>query len=306
MLPTNPLVSIIIPVYNRESLILETLESAQNQTYPNMEIVIVDNKSTDNTWELLLSEAEKDQRIRLFQNDTNLGPVRNWQKCIDYAKGEYIKILWSDDSIEPTFVEETMALFDEDVAFVITGIKITEQSQLVYQSTFQTQSTYSTKAYLDDILTYNKRDFPMSPGCAMFRKKDLEKNLLIDIPNEDSLDFSRYGAGNDLLIFLLTANDKSYSKIRCVSNYLSKFKSHGDSITIKNGATIKIYYDWSMCYFINTHYQHKRIKSIFKTSIYLFYRNKTTKTNLHAQLTGPLNIPFLLHRARKKLLSKIG
>ena len=88
------LVSILIPVYNRETLIEDTVQSALNQTYPNIEIIVVDNKSTDRTWDILEKLANRDSRIKIFQNKTNIGPVRNWKRCIDNASGKYGKILW--------------------------------------------------------------------------------------------------------------------------------------------------------------------------------------------------------------------
>ena len=60
-------VSILVPVYNREDLIGQTLNSALNQTYKNIEIIVVDNSSTDNTWEVVQSYEKQDSRIKAFQ-----------------------------------------------------------------------------------------------------------------------------------------------------------------------------------------------------------------------------------------------
>lgn len=121
----NKLVSILIPVCNRENLIKETVQSALSQTYKNIEIIVVDNQSTDNTWEVLKKLASKDERIKIFQNNTNIGPVRNWKRCIDEANGEYGKILWSDNLIANEFLEKTVPyLEDENVGFVFTGTEI--------------------------------------------------------------------------------------------------------------------------------------------------------------------------------------
>ena len=103
----NNLVSILIPVYNRDKFIEETINSALSQTYQNIEIIIVDNNSTDNTWRIIKKYTKKDNRIKAFKNDTNIGPVRNWKKCTDKADGEFGKILWSDDLIAPEFIEKT-------------------------------------------------------------------------------------------------------------------------------------------------------------------------------------------------------
>lgn len=119
-------VSILIPVYNREKLIAETIESALAQAYENFEIIIVDNASTDKTWEILEHYSNQDWRVKIFRNETNIGPVRNWMRCVDEATGFYGKILWSDDLIAPTFLEKTIPFLEtnKEVGFVYTGTEI--------------------------------------------------------------------------------------------------------------------------------------------------------------------------------------
>lgn len=95
----KPLVSILIPVYNREDMLKRAVDAALNQTYDNIEVIISDNASTDNTWEVCLDYAKKDKRVKVFRNEKNLGPVLNWKCCIDRATGELGKILFSDDAI---------------------------------------------------------------------------------------------------------------------------------------------------------------------------------------------------------------
>ena len=120
---SQPIVSILIPTYNRQDLITETVQSALSQTYQDFEIVIVDNQSTDNTYQVCLDLAKTDSRIRVYQNEENIGPVRNWQRCVELAHGEYAKILFSDDLIHPTFLEKTVNLLaDPSVGYVFTGV----------------------------------------------------------------------------------------------------------------------------------------------------------------------------------------
>ena len=89
----RPLASILIPVYNRAGLIEATIRSALAQSYDPIEVVVVDNASTDATWEVLQRLALEDPRLRIFRNETNLGPVRNWRACAEHARGHYAKIL---------------------------------------------------------------------------------------------------------------------------------------------------------------------------------------------------------------------
>ena len=64
-----PLVSILIPVYNRASIVSRAIDSALSQTYSNIEIIIVDNNSTDSTWDILLKYKQRDSRIKIFKNE---------------------------------------------------------------------------------------------------------------------------------------------------------------------------------------------------------------------------------------------
>lgn len=240
-----PLVSIVIPVYNREQYIGAAIESAVNQTYRNIEIIIVDNCSTDSTWDILNKWVNKDQRIRIFQNKTNIGPVLNWNECFKNAVGEYIKILWSDDWISIDFVEKAMCVFDDSTAFVLSGYQITTGSKVISETIYR-KNKYSISEYLNNILLYNREKFPVSPGCAMFRTKDIVYSFVINIPNEDNLDSKKNGAGNDLLLFLNTA--MRYTFISALPGIDSFFRSHEESFTISN--KLDLYYEWAKVYFI--------------------------------------------------------
>lgn len=242
-------VSILIPVYNREELIGQTLNSALNQTYNNIEIIVVDNASTDNTWDVIQSYEKQDSRIKAFRNNTNIGIVKNWRKCLDYATGVYGKILWSDDLIAPDFIEKTIPwIEDKDVGFVFTGTEIFDNSSNKKEKYFIGKSElYNSEKYIDGVLF--EGDYPASPGCALFRLVDLKETLLIDIPNKVNIDFAMQGTGNDLLIFLLTANQ--YSKFAFVNEKLSFFRDHEGSISVqsKEGERF-LYYNLAKAYFV--------------------------------------------------------
>ena len=91
----NPLVSVCIPAYNSAVYLKRTMESVLCQTYRNIELVVVDDCSKDNTLEV--AEALKDPRIRIVKNEKNLGMTGNWNKCLAEAKGDYIKLICADD-----------------------------------------------------------------------------------------------------------------------------------------------------------------------------------------------------------------
>ena len=108
----NPLVSICIPTYNREDSICDALNCAVNQTYKNIEILVSDNCSTDNTVNLV--KKIKDPRIKIVVHKKNLGMIPNWNFCIQEAKGKYVKFLHSDDLIDSTCVEKELEYFQKN------------------------------------------------------------------------------------------------------------------------------------------------------------------------------------------------
>ncbi len=117
---TSPLVSICIPTFNAVRWILVCLESALAQTYPHLEVLIIDDGSTDETVELIRSVD--DERIRLLVNEQNIGLARNWNKCVEMSRGNFIKFLFHDDILYPECVERMMRLLlsNENVGLVFS------------------------------------------------------------------------------------------------------------------------------------------------------------------------------------------
>lgn len=293
----KPLVSILIPVYNRSSLISETIRSATSQTYKNIEIIVCDNKSTDDTFEVVSKIAKTDSRIKVFQNDRNLGPVNNWKKCVENATGKFSKILFSDDLINECFIETTLRIFTPDTSFVLSEIIIFDEDPINGRkvSSYSNRTTYTTAQYFKSVLLNNHLGFPVSPGAGLFRTKDLKSNILVDIPNSYNLEFNRYGAGNDLFIFLQTARD--YSFIRIENNAISYFRSHDGSFTVSNN--LDPFYDFSKYHFIKNFLPDFLPK--FKT--YLLSRKAFSKRDsiLTEDLKGKIDLTFLIKIITAKL-----
>lgn len=120
-MPDFPLVSICIPCYNAAQYLRETVASARAQTYPNIEINIRDNASTDGTAELLSELAAADPRVRIFRNETNIGMAGNWNAVINDARGEYLSLLSADDLLLPAFVAECVALLGKTGADAVSA-----------------------------------------------------------------------------------------------------------------------------------------------------------------------------------------
>lgn len=91
------LVSVVIPCYNASEYLEEALFSICNQTYQNIEILIIDDGSTDNTYEILQRLKAKDVRLRIYRNDRNCGIIKSLNKAIELCKGQYIVRMDADD-----------------------------------------------------------------------------------------------------------------------------------------------------------------------------------------------------------------
>ena len=116
-----PLISVIIPTYNRASKISDCIHSVMNQTYDNIEIIIVDDCSTDNTEEIV--KQIKDKRVRYFKLERNMRACFARNFGADHACGEYIAFQDSDDVWhEEKLLEEYNALIDKNVDFVFCGM----------------------------------------------------------------------------------------------------------------------------------------------------------------------------------------
>lgn len=114
------LVSIIIPAYNAETTIENTIYSALAQTYKNVEIIIVDDRSTDKTLDTVMQFEGMPERVKVSQTDFRSGPAWSRNLGISRAKGEYILPLDADDLITPDFIEKTLPLFEKDCYGIVS------------------------------------------------------------------------------------------------------------------------------------------------------------------------------------------
>jgi len=149
----QPLVSIIVPMYNAEKYIAETIESVINQTYKNWELLIVDDCSTDSSRDIVRKYINKDNRIKLIESETNFGgPARPRNIGIEHAKGDYIAFLDADDVWFPEKTEKQLYFMQKyDLNFSSTSIiKINNNSKLI-----KTKNSFSDKV---DKLTKHKKN----------------------------------------------------------------------------------------------------------------------------------------------------
>lgn len=124
------LVSIIVPVYNVEKYIGETVASVRAQTYADWELLLVEDCSSDNTVDIItgLMEAWGDPRVRLVRQPSNMGAARARNRGLSEAKGRYIAFLDADDLWAPEKLERELSFLKEkEAAFVFTGYEFADE-----------------------------------------------------------------------------------------------------------------------------------------------------------------------------------
>lgn len=121
---SNPKVSVIIPNYNHAKFLNERIECVLHQTYNNFEIIILDDKSTDNSVDIIKKYADNEHVTHIVINEENSGsPFIQWQKGFELAKGELIWIAESDDACENSLLETLVKEFQNDPDCVVAFCK---------------------------------------------------------------------------------------------------------------------------------------------------------------------------------------
>ena len=123
MLGNNPLVSVIIPAYNHQKYVQETIESVINQTYQNLELIIIDDGSKDNTWQKIqeiLENCKKRFNNLVVQKQQNQGTSIVLNKALTLCKGKYVAVIASDDVYLPFCLEEQVKVMEENPNIVQT------------------------------------------------------------------------------------------------------------------------------------------------------------------------------------------
>lgn len=201
----SPLVSICIPSFNGEHLISRALESCINQTYKNIEVVVVDDASTDNTIEIVKDYAKRDSRIKFFQNKTNIGLADNFLKTYKAASGEFIQHLNQDDWLDNNYIEGKITIFNKypDVAFVSSADTSYELNSagnpILIRGIVHKPGFYSADYVFKN---FYKKNGLINLFC-MARKSDMINNFMTIIPNKYGYgSFYKKGVVIDSLVFL--------------------------------------------------------------------------------------------------------
>ncbi len=164
---SNPLVSVLMTSYNRESLIVDAIESVLASTYENFELIICDDGSTDATVEIAKKYAASDTRISVHINEVNLGDYPNRNRAASFAKGKYIKYVDSDDMVYPHCLE-VMVTSMERCPEAGYGLCAHPDEKAPYP-----YSITPKKAYEEHFHGYGH--FFRSPGSAIIKRECFEK-----------------------------------------------------------------------------------------------------------------------------------
>jgi len=226
-------VSVVMPAYNASDYIKEAIDSVLNQTYSNFELIIIDDASTDNTWEIIKSYDDK--RIRPYKNEENLKIVKTRNKGFDLVSNnsKYIAIMDSDDICMPKRLKKEVNFLEKNKEYGLVGshlIIINENSKKIGKRKYFTNYEDIKK----NILVKN----PIAQPSVMIRKKVIDE---VSGYTSEGYDRSR---DYDLWIRIF---DKY--KIINIDDYLLKyrvFSEQGKSTHLKETlkSTIQIQKKW--------------------------------------------------------------
>lgn len=195
----RPLVSVCIPTYNNAETIAATLASVWNQTYYPIEIVVVDDHSSDGTWEILQgfrdahirtdnertaesgdggSDAGFPKRtLRIFRNEENLGMAGNWNKSLSLCNGKYLRLLCGDDTLDRDLIRTEVRLFKKHPAILCVSsdtcfIDLNDRKTGYYRRYFKNGVIEGKEAVRFSVFT---RDYLGAPLANLFRRDIYEK-----------------------------------------------------------------------------------------------------------------------------------
>jgi len=214
----SPLVSVLMPAYNAENYIDEAIKSILKQTYKNFEFIILDDASTDNTWNILNDYVKKDNRIKIFKNPKNLYIAGARNKLIKLAKGKYIAWQDADDIAYPKRLEQQVNFLNSYPQVGIVG---------GFLDFFENGKVKSVRKYAEDDAVLRKRMFRYSPvaqPAAMIRKQCFDEvgGYNLKYPPAEDIDMSfRIGINwkfaniqNSILKYRITQTSATFKKLK--------------------------------------------------------------------------------------------
>ena len=212
----NPLLSIIIPVYNSERFLKECLDSVLFQSFSDFEVIVVDDGSTDSSIQIE-EEYSKDSRfVIISQSNAGQGAARN--RALDIAKGKYITFLDSDDAMKPDFLKETLSkIEDGKYDIVVTNYDyINEQSEFLGNRSNKREN-YTLDGYEALLEMFYDENVHIGPWAKLYKREVFEKERFKSCYCEDA----------DILERIIKKNQS----ILYISDSLFKYRIRNDADT---------------------------------------------------------------------------
>lgn len=221
----EPLVSIMMPVFNGENLISASLLSLLNQKYKNWECIIVNDGSTDNTLNIINEFREKDRRFKIINLQKNKGRAYARQTALDASKGKYVAMLDAEDLYHPDKLSCQVKFMEEN-----TEISLISSSMLAFG--LNTKQVRKEGYRKDEISQFNGENVPIHASSLL--RKDLIKNIKYPFNlklGEDSIFLSSYLKNNTI-----------FYKTSQVLYYYSEFNSVTRRKILKTDITLFRYF----------------------------------------------------------------
>ncbi len=209
----SPLISVIVPVYNVEEYLTQCIESIINQTYTNLEIILVDDGSTDQSGKICDEYAIKDDRIQVIHKENRgVGSARN--VGLDTSKGEYVSFVDSDDYVDKNYIKILLKqMLEHNVQVSICNLAITDKKNTTIRYKDKINGVITTDIVIKKILNFEL-------GCSACGKL-YRHDLITDIR------FSDYIFGEDLefVIKVLSMISNVFLSSRCLYYYIMNLDS---------------------------------------------------------------------------------
>ncbi len=191
----GPLVTVIMPAYNAQNYIGHSVDSILNQTWENIELIIIDDCSSDNTWSLLEKLSKKDNRITLLKNIVNVGPYVSKNYALDISNGDYVTGHDADDWAHPQRIEKQIAsmLKNSKVkACVAKKVRMTLEGKIVgfHKATSEQDDSILGKAFIS----------------CMFESSFLKNNI-------GYWDSVRFGADSEIMNRIKSYDNHAYKEV---------------------------------------------------------------------------------------------
>lgn len=205
-----PLISVIVPVYNMERYLDKCVDSILNQTYKNIEIILVDDGSVDNSPQICDRYANDFDNVKVIHKE-NKGQSSARNVGLDVCQGEYIGFVDSDDWISPTMYEKMFSLIQNNEMIVNIGMQEISDNGIVVRSRIHDEKNDSKQKLLSDILLHKSgasvctKLFPTKiVNKVRFNEQRLNEDLLFMVDVVDKIDCISYSS--DVGYFYLNRN----------------------------------------------------------------------------------------------------